>query len=116
MLDKIKYYFKYIIAIVIGVFLFYLFREQLKNQNPKIKELKDKIKEKESDIVNIDNKINELDNQDIEYEKKIDELQNQKEKIEIEINKINQNLENVSNSPDIENITDAVQYVLNQLR
>ena len=116
MIDKIKYYFKYIIAIIVGIFIFYLFREQLKNQDPKIVELKDRIKEKESKIITIDNKINELDNQDIEYEKKIDELQNQKEKIEIEINKINKNLENTPNSSDIENITDAVQYVLNQLR
>lgn len=116
MWNKIKYYFTYLIAIVVGIFLFYLFREQFKNQDPKIKELKDNIKEKESKIVTIDNKIDKLDKQDIKYQEKIEELQKEKEKTEIEINKINQNLENMPNTQDITNITDAVQYVLDQLR
>lgn len=112
MWNKIKSYIKYLIAIILGIFLFYLYKEHF----TKITEIKNKIKEKEEKIANIDNKITELDKQDLEYQEKINNLQHQKEEIEVEIDKISNTIDNIPDSPDIANINDAIQYVLNQLR
>lgn len=113
---KIKKYGGYAVAICLGIFLYYFSKEKLQNRDPLINKLKKDIKEKENKINELNKEINKLDEKDKDYINKIEFLHKEKIEIENNIDEITKNIENKEKFVPVDNVADAIKFVLDEVK
>lgn len=113
---KIKKYGGYVVAICLGIFLYYFSKEKLQNRDPLINRLKKDIKEKENKINELNKEIIKLDEKDKDYINKIDILHKEKIEIECSIDELTKKIENKEKFVPVDNVADAVKFVLNEVK